>query len=122
MGLDAHEAASVLLLFLLSPSQTFGTILGQETVPRFPFVVSPYLIAQSSCFVPAPLLTFCPLLFGTLSRLRLGSKFQGRAEPSLSLVSPCSQPCHLLAESLTLWVSWVWSPLPPESVGAAVEP
>lgn len=62
MGLDAHQAASVFLL--LSPSQTFGKILGQETSPpAFPFVVSPYLSSQSSCFAPAPLLTFCPLLF-----------------------------------------------------------
>ena len=62
MGLDAHQAASVFLLLLLSPSQTSGKILGQETAPPFPFVVSSYLSSQSSCFVPAPLLTFalCP--------------------------------------------------------------
>lgn len=63
MGLDAHQAASVFLLLLLSPFQTSGKILRQETAPPFPFVVSPCLSSQSSCFVPAPWLTFCPLPF-----------------------------------------------------------
>lgn len=70
MGLDAYQAASVFLLLLLSPSQTFGKILGQETSPpRFPLCGQPLpqftvlLLCASTFahFLPSALLNFVPV-------------------------------------------------------------